>query len=90
MRDRDRQPQARPADEDALVEGAVLAFLVAEHPIRPTLAELIRELTGGRDFAERDSVERAVRDLTAVGLVHRQDCFVWPTRAALRFARVRR
>jgi hypothetical protein len=31
-----------------------------------------------------------VRDLAAVGLVHRQGAFVWPSRAALRFARVRR
>jgi hypothetical protein len=91
MQDRGSHRDGPPAGEDAGVEGAVLAFLLAEHPTGPTLAELIAELTGdAREFAERDAVERAVRDLSAVGLVHRQGDFVWPTRAALRFARVRR
>jgi predicted transcriptional regulator len=73
------------------VEGAVLALLVAEYPTPLTSAELVHELTGSpRDFAERDTVERAVRNLIAVGLLHRHDRFVWPTRAALRFAAVRR
>ncbi|HEX7279328.1 MAG TPA: hypothetical protein VF255_06865, partial [Solirubrobacterales bacterium] len=57
------------------------------HPTRLTVAELSRELSGdGGGFAERDALERAIRDLVAVGLVHRDEEFVAPTRAALRFS----
>jgi hypothetical protein len=91
MRGQGSHREDPPAADEAAVEGAVLALLVAEHPTRLTGAELVRELTAGpRDFAERDAVQRAVRDLIAVGLLHRDDRFVWPTRAALRFASVRR
>jgi hypothetical protein len=40
---------------------------------------------GAADFAQRDAIERAVRDLTGVGLPFRSDGLVLPTRAALRF-----
>lgn len=73
--------------EDESVESAVLRQLLELHPTRLTLEELIRELGGDRGgFAERDAVERAVRDLSAVGLLHRSEPFVEPTRAALRFS----
>jgi hypothetical protein len=75
--------------EDESVESAVLHQLLELHPTRLTLAELIREIAGGDRgdaFAERDAVERAVRDLSAAGLVHRGEQFVEPTRAALRFS----
>jgi hypothetical protein len=91
MRDGDRHRDDPPLEDEAVVEGAVLAFLIAEHPTAPTLAELVAELSGDAEsFAERDAVERAVRDLAAVGLAHHRGGFVWPTRAALRFARIRR
>ena len=73
--------------EDESVESAVMGQLLELHPTRLTLAELVRELGGDRGgFAERDAVERAVRDLSAVGLLHRSEDFVEPTRAALRFS----
>lgn len=76
--------------EDESVESAVLRQLLELHPTRLTLAELVRELGGDEDedggFAARDAVERAVRDLSAVGLLHRDARFVEPTRAALRFS----
>lgn len=73
--------------EDESVESAVLRQLLDLHPTRLTLDELMREVAGGRGgFAERDAVERAVRELTATGLLHRADEFVMPTRAALRFS----
>lgn len=73
--------------EDESVESAVLRQLLELHPTHLTLAELVRELGGDRGgFAERDAVERAVRDLSAVGLLHQGDQFVEPTRAALRFS----
>jgi hypothetical protein len=40
---------------------------------------------GAADFAQRDAIERAVRDLVGVGLLFRSDRLVLPTRAALRF-----
>jgi hypothetical protein len=74
--------------EDEGVESAVLHQMLDLHPTQLTLAELRRELMGGDrgSFAERDAVERAVRDLAAVGLLHQGEDFVAPTRAALRFS----
>ena len=37
------------------------------------------------DFAQRDAIERAVRDLVGVGLLFRSDGLILPTRAGLRF-----
>jgi hypothetical protein len=74
-----------PDADDATVEAAVLRQLLALHPIQLTLGELIREVAGGgEDFAPRDAVERAVRELAAAGLVHRNGDVVLPSRAALR------
>ncbi len=73
--------------EDENVEAAVLQQLLDLHPTRLTLAELIRELGGEHaGFAERDSVERAVRSLSATGLLHEGEGLLAPTRAALRFS----
>jgi predicted transcriptional regulator len=73
--------------EDEGVESAVLRQLLDLHPTRLTVEELTRELGASRaGFAERDAVERAVRDLAATGLLHRGGEFVVPTRAALRFS----
>ena len=76
-----------PAAEDAATESAVLQQLLDLHPVQVTVAELVREVGGeSPSFAERDAIERAVRDLTGAGLLHRHDAFVMPTRAALRFS----
>lgn len=75
-----------PAAEDAATESAVLQQLLALHPAQVTVAELIREIGGESPaFAERDAIERAVRDLIRAGLLHAHGDFVVPTRAALRF-----
>jgi acyl-CoA reductase-like NAD-dependent aldehyde dehydrogenase len=72
--------------EDDAVQAAVMQQLLDLHPTRLTLAELVGEMGGSRaGFAERDAIERAVRDLGAVGLVHQGDDCIAPTRAALRF-----
>ncbi len=72
--------------DDIATESAVLQQLLDIHPAQLTVAELVREIGGERaGFAERDAIERAVRDLGGVGLLHRRDDFVAPTRAALRF-----
>lgn len=67
--------------QDAATESAVLQQVLALHPTVVTLTELIREIGEG----DGDAVERAVRDLSGAGLLHRSESFVLPTRAALRF-----
>lgn len=75
-----------PADEDAKTERAVLAFVLNLHPTRLSRGELARALASDpEDFAARDAVCRAVDELVAAGLLHRDGHFVAPTRAALRF-----
>jgi hypothetical protein len=70
--------------EDAL-QSAVLGTVVLAHPGQYSVDELVRELTEQPDeFAERDAILNAVRDLAAAGLVHRHGPFVFATRAAAR------
>lgn len=72
--------------EDAEVEAAVLRQLLLLHPAQLTLEELIVDLAKDPEaFAERDAIERAVRDLGRAGLVHRNGEFAVPSRAAVRF-----
>jgi hypothetical protein len=74
-------------DADRATESAAIRLLLQLHPIQVTVDELVRELVGERpDFVERDSVERAVRDLAGAGLLHRNDELLMPTRAALRLS----
>jgi hypothetical protein len=74
-----------PAEEDTAVEAAVLRQLLALYPAQVTFEELVREVGGEpQDFSRRDAVERAVRDLGAVGLLHRNGELILPSRAALR------
>jgi hypothetical protein len=86
----DREPRTTGAD-DAVLEAAVLRQLLALHPVQLTIDELVRELAGegteenGAEFALRDAVERAVRELGAAGLLHRSGDVVVPSRAAIRF-----
>lgn len=74
-----------PSAQDMAVEAAVLRQLLALHPIQLTVADLSREIGGeAGDFAQTDAVERAVRELSAAGLAHRNGDVVIPSRAALR------
>lgn len=72
-----------PAGEDAQDQAAILTLVLTEHPTPLTLSDIERETAPDGDFAGRDAVARAVRDLSAVGLLHRQGDLVLPTRAAL-------
>jgi len=75
-----------PGADDATTEAAVLRQLLALHPVQLTLEDLVREVAGDSDeFAAKDAVERAVRELIATGLIHRSGEVVLPRRAALRF-----
>lgn len=78
------------SEEDRACEAAVLHRVLALHPTPLTLADLARELGGEGGFAERDAVERAVRDLVACGLLHRSEPLVLPSHAALRFEELSR
>jgi hypothetical protein len=76
--------------EDARVESALLQRVLDLHPTRVTGDELVRDLAGeDPDFGARDGVERAIRELTGAGLLHRtDDGLVTPTRAAIYFGRL--
>lgn len=72
------------AAEDLRDERAVLVHLVETFPQTLRLSDLIRELGVSEDFAERDGIERAVRELVQGGLLFRCSGAVLPTRTALR------
>lgn len=85
MEETNRNPTTRAADD--ATESAVLTVLLDLHPTQLTLEELVREVAGeDAPFAERDAIERAVRDLGGAGLLHRVEERTFPTRAALRFS----
>jgi hypothetical protein len=76
-----------PADEDLRDQAAVLRHILSLYPQSLTELELLKEMTGGMEatFADRDRHRRAVRDLTAGGLLGREGERVLPSRAALLF-----
>ena len=65
----------------------MLAFLLDQAPTRPTLDELPYALDA-KDFAEKDAIVRAVRELTAVGLARAEGDLIGPTLAAIHFERL--
>ena len=73
-----------PVNEDRRTQRAVLAFLLDQLPIRLTRSELPLALDA-KDFAEKDAVARAVRELTSAGLLMGVGDFVLPSRAAIYF-----
>jgi hypothetical protein len=75
------------ARDDELIEATVLCQVLLLHPTQITLEELVRDVAANpEEFAERDAIERAARDLSRAGLLHRSGEFVLPSRAALRFS----
>lgn len=81
----------RPQDhaQDVRDQAVVLTFVLAlngDHLTIPDLARTLNEKP--RDFKRPDAVERAVRDLTGVGLVEIDAARVQPTTAALRFIEI--
>ena len=72
--------------DDAEVEAIVLRQLLHLHPTQVTVEELFVDIAvDPQAFAERDAIERAVRELARAGLLHRSGEFAIPSRAALRF-----
>lgn len=80
----DQRMAASNAAEDLRDERAVLVHLVETFPQTLRLSDLIREMGGSEDFAKRDGIERAVRELVQGGLLFRCSGAVLPTRTALR------
>jgi hypothetical protein len=81
-------PSPADFDEDARTQLQALREVLFIYPETMTLAELTRALTfASPEFSEHDRIHRAVRDLTAVGLLHRpvEDEVVRPTRAAVNY-----
>lgn len=76
-------PTAAPC-EDGDYEAAVLRHVLDWQPTILRLEDLIREISPDpREFSHRDDVQRAVRELVKVGLLHRQGECVLPTPAAI-------
>jgi hypothetical protein len=74
------------ADLDNRDQAAVLRQVLFIYPEVLTHDELARQMTFASDaFAQRDRSERAVRDLTAAGLLHQVGPLVLPTRTAVVF-----
>jgi hypothetical protein len=77
------------ASEDIKDQGVVLIHVLSRHPTLLTIPDLVREITSGsEDFAEGDNLERAVRDLTGIGLLHCPSGLVVPSPGALRFIKI--
>jgi hypothetical protein len=78
------EPTSAPLKKDDLYEEAVLRRVLVAQPTILRLCDLIREVRPvPSDCAPRDAVERAVRELTKVGLLHRQGECILPTPAAV-------
>lgn len=79
------QAQATSASfEDDQIEQAVLRHVLSWQPTILRLEDLIREVAPDpREFAHRDAVTRAVRDLAKVGLLHQQGECILPTPATV-------
>lgn len=67
---------------DAAAQRAVLSLVLDEHPAILASDEVEREIGPG------DATDRALRDLTGVGLLRQEGASVLPTRAALHFDRL--
>lgn len=78
--------QLAPHEKDDQDQEGIMALVISEHPIQLTVSELVRQMVPpDADWIESDDIERGVRDLVGIGLLHRNGDTIRPTRAALRF-----
>ena len=73
--------------QDIRDQGVVLIHVLTRQPTLLTIPDLVREITAGSEdkASEGDAMERAVRDLTGVGLLMCPNGLAVPTPAARRF-----
>ena len=84
--DRGVPDPSTPADANRKAEWAVLAYLLDAHPKQFTIPAVSRTMNEGKTaFDSEDAVERAIRQLVGVGLLHCSGGHVLPTQAALYF-----
>lgn len=75
---------AAPFEEDDVYEQAVLRHVLIAQPTVLRMCDLTREVRPELgDSDPKDAVERAVRELVKVGLLHRQGKCILPTPAAV-------
>ena len=75
--------------QDVREQAIVLTHVLALEPDHQTILALARSLDAGPgDFKRTDAVERAVRDLTCVGLLEVASGEVVPTPASRRFLEI--
>ncbi len=75
-----------PAQEDEIIERSILTQVLVLHPAQLSILELaLRMDRDCEDFAQKDAVERAVRELSRDGLLACDCRRISPSRAALRF-----
>jgi len=78
------QATSAPFEDDDLYEESVLRHVLNWQPTILRMVDLTREVRPvPGDPAPADSIERAVRELTKVGLLHRQGECILPTPAAV-------
>jgi hypothetical protein len=74
-----------PEEHDTMIQRAVLLHALTNDPAVLSEDEVILAIADdAEDFAERDAVLRALRDLNGFGLVHYRHGFAQATRAAIR------
>jgi hypothetical protein len=71
-------------DRDLRNQSVVLSYVLDQHPVHPSIPALVRDLAEDAS----DAYERAIRDLTAAGLLRCPGGIVEPTEAALHFDRL--
>ncbi|MGA7965556.1 MAG: hypothetical protein WCB49_06680 [Gammaproteobacteria bacterium] len=77
-------PQDASISDESVQEG-ILSHLIELYPAQLTIGEVVRDMTvASTVFCVVDQVERAIRDLIRVGLVHRNGDFLFASRAAVR------
>ena len=80
MRDERMSEAAGGPPPQHVLEHAILHHVLARHPSQLMFGELVRAMG-----EEQHVVDDAVTQLVVDGLLHRNDAFVIPSRAAVRF-----
>ncbi len=80
------EPESPLAEQDRLLEHAVLTMVLDLHPEHLTVAELVLKLARDREPYDEMQIPQAIRELRASGLLRQSEDVVRPTHAAVRMA----